>query len=84
MVTLDEGKSPDRSGTEEYRIIDTADDSFTLEIAHPTNESYHPIFEGIFDDQDKMFIGADSDGDQGNALIRVESVDEARAELEQG
>ncbi|WYP26024.1 hypothetical protein NSQ54_17110 [Alkalihalobacillus sp. FSL W8-0930] len=82
-VTIDEGDVPMRSGTEEYRIVDTAEDAFTLEIADPSNDSYHPIFEGYFDDQDTIVMGSESDGDQGDVLIRVESLDEARAELEQ-
>lgn len=82
-VTIDEGDVPMRSGTEEYRIVDTDEDAFTLEIANPQNDSYYPIFEGYFDDQDTIVLGSESDGDQGDVLIRVESVDEARAELEQ-
>lgn len=77
-VTIDEGIGPGRSGTEEYRIIDTADDSFTLEIAHPRNESYHPILEGTFDDNDTIIIG----DNQEDVLIRVDSIEEARAELD--
>ncbi len=77
-VTIDEGIGPGRSGTEEYRIIDTADDTFTLEIAHPRNESYHPILEGTFDDNDTIIIG----DNQGDTLIRVDSIEEARAELD--
>ncbi|MEN0644922.1 hypothetical protein MKY91_17335 [Alkalicoccobacillus gibsonii] len=80
-VTIDEGNGSGRRGTEEYRIIDTDEDSFTLEIADRTSESYYPIFEGFFDDSDTIVLGSESDGNQGDVLIRVGSIKEARAEL---
>ncbi|MCM2675902.1 hypothetical protein [Alkalicoccobacillus plakortidis] len=80
QTVVTEQYTPDMSGSEEYRISDTDEGSFIMEVVHPSNETYHTVFEAYFEDADKIVIGSDSDDDNDSALIRIDRIDEARGE----
>ncbi|MFK3936202.1 lysozyme inhibitor LprI family protein [Alkalihalobacillus sp. NPDC078783] len=64
-----------------YRIFDLDNDQFLLEIAE-SGEDFEFGFEGFFDSKDRIVMGLKEDTDGKERLIRIDSIEDAIAELE--
>lgn len=66
----------------EYRVTDTPNDRFIVDLVHPRNGSYEFAFEGIFESKDKILLESEGDRNGENSFNRIDSIDEAIEEME--
>lgn len=63
--------------TADYIITETEDDSFIFDVINPENKSNEFLFEGHFENDDKISLLRNSNGrDTNSVLIRVDSISE--------
>lgn len=61
--------------TAEYKLTETQDDSFIMEAVNPENGSMEFLFEGSFENKDKIKVLRSSNGaEEKSELIRVDSI----------
>lgn len=69
----------EESTTAEYILTETQDDNFLLEVVDPESGSNVFLFEGYFENKDKIIVvKTPSDAAENSELIRVDNIEEAK------
>ncbi|MFC0523316.1 thermonuclease family protein [Pontibacillus salicampi] len=69
----------EESMTAEYILTETQDDNFLVEVVNPESGSNVFLFEGYFENKDKIIVVKTPDGAaENNELVRVDNIEEAK------